>query len=122
MKVRTIISLLAIFAVAFLVIGAGCKQETQETGSAVQTFEPQTHSIDIIDFAFSPQVLTISIGDTVVWTNKDNIRHDIKSNDGNFYSIPLETGEMYAFTFNQAGTFKYRCGLHPTMEGTIIVE
>lgn len=112
--------LIATILVSLLVIGAGCEQEG--TGSVVQKFGPQTYNVEIIDYAFSPQTLNIKTGDTVIWTNKDNIRHDIKSNDGSFYSIPLDTGEMYAFTFNHEGTFKYRCGLHPTMEGTIIVE
>lgn len=121
MKLNLVIGLIALLITSILVIGAGCEQ-SQGTGSAVNIGGPQTYSVEIMDYAFSPQTLNIKTGDTVIWTNQDSIRHDIKSNDGSFYSIPLDTGEMYAFTFNTRGTFKYRCSLHPTMEGTIIVE
>lgn len=121
MKHIIALGIAAVIIVFLLVAGAGCEQQVQETGKAIET-GPQTYNVDIINFEFSPQTLSIKVGDTVTWTNQDSIRHDIKSNDGNFYSIPLDTGQTYSFTFNQPGTFDYRCGLHPTMEGTIIVE
>jgi len=123
MKINLVIAILLLLSASFLLIGAGCEsmQQGQETGKVIETGS-QTYNIDIINFEFSPQTLNIKVGDTVTWTNQDSIRHDIKSNDGDFYSIPLNQGESYSFTFNQPGTFDYRCGLHPTMEGTIIVE
>jgi len=120
MKLSLLIGLATLLIASVLVIGAGCEQE--ETGSVVQEFGPQTYKIDLIDFDISPRELTIKVGDSVTWTNQGSAKHDVRSNDGSFYSIPLETGESYTFTFNQAGTFKYKCGLHPGVEGAIIVE
>ncbi len=120
MKLNLLIGIVLLLIALVFVIGAGCEQQ-QGTGSVIKA-GPQTYNVDIIDYSFSPQTLNIKVGDTVIWTNKDSIRQDVKSNDGSFYSIPLETGETYSFTFNTPGTFKYKCGLHPTMEGTIIVE
>ena len=120
MKTNVIIAMVLLL-MTVLLIGAGCQEQVQETGKVIET-GPQTYNVDIANFEFSPQTLTIKVGDTVTWTNQDSIRHDIKSNDGDFYSIPLNQGESYSFTFSQPGTFEYRCGLHPTMKGTIIVE
>lgn len=87
-----------------------------------QTEEPQTFNVDIGDFAFTPQNLTINTGDTVVWTNRDSEVHTVTSNDGDFDSGNLDEGEDYSMTFNEEGTYDYHCTLHPDMIGRIIVE
>ena len=39
-----------------------------------------------------------------------------------FKSPALDTDETFAFTFNEAGTFKYYCTIHPRMQATVIVQ
>lgn len=83
---------------------------------------PTTHNIDISNFAFSPSTLTISVGDTVTWTNKDAVGHTIFSYSNTFKSDTLSQGQTYSHTFTAAGTFEYHCSLHPSMTGTITVQ
>ena len=121
MRAQNIIALAILLStLALFTIGTGCEQES--TGSAIFDREPQTYTVEIIDYEFSPDTIAIHKGDTIQWINKGSSMHDVRSNEGRFYSIPLGTGETYSFTFHEAGIFKYRCGMHPTMEGTIIVE
>ena len=39
-----------------------------------------------------------------------------------FKSPALDTGESFSYTFKDAGTFEYYCGLHPRMTGKIVVK
>lgn len=79
-------------------------------------------SVDISGFAFNPSFLEINVGDRVVWTNSDSVLHTVAANNGEFSSGSLRKGDAYAFVFSKAGAYKYYCGVHPSMEGTIIVR
>ena len=81
-----------------------------------------THAVAIADFAFSPATLTITAGDTVTWTNEDQVEHTATSTTGAFDSGLLGQGASYSFTFTTAGTFDYLCTPHPTMTGQIVVH
>lgn len=80
-----------------------------------------THTVDIVDFAFSPATLTITAGDTVTWTNLDAIEHTATSTSGAFDSGLLGQGQSFSLTFTTPGTYDYLCTPHPTMTGQIVV-
>ncbi len=77
------------------------------------------YKIEIKNFAFSPSALTIKKGDTVSWTNKDSVPHQIKS--AVFNSAVLSTGESFQFDFSTVGEYNYSCAIHPSMLGKITV-
>ncbi|MBV9860239.1 MAG: cupredoxin family copper-binding protein [Alphaproteobacteria bacterium] len=90
-------------------------------GHAAAAAAPQ---VVIDDFTFGPAVMTVARGTTVTWTNKDDDPHTVAS-DGDpklFKSPALDTDQSFAFTFNEAGTFKYFCTIHPRMRGTVVVQ
>lgn len=62
-------------------------QTTPAPSAAPQT-TAQTYNVTISNFAFSPQDLTIKVGDTVVWMNKDAVIHNIRSDSGNKLNSP----------------------------------
>lgn len=75
---------------------------------------------------FTPQTVTISVGTTVIWTNRTNIPHTVTSDDGKSFDSgmanPITAGMTYSFKFTKPGTYKYHCAIHPEMmTGTIIV-
>lgn len=78
--------------------------------------------VTISNSAFSPRTLTIKKGQTVQWTNSDNLDHSIKANDGSFKSGTLKRKQTYSYTFKKAGKFAYACTLHPREKGTIVVN
>ena len=81
----------------------------------------QDEKVTIDNFTFTPPELTVKVGDTVTWTNRDDIPHTVVS-AGKFRSKALDTDNSYSFTFTEAGDYKYFCGLHPHMTGMIKVE
>jgi MYXO-CTERM domain-containing protein len=79
------------------------------------------HPVDIAGFAFSPQTVTIAVGDTVTWTNADAQGHTATANDGSFDTGTIASNTSKSATFATAGTFAYHCKIHPTMTATIVV-
>ncbi len=79
-------------------------------------------AVQIGNFTFKAQVLTVKPGTTVTWTNADDIPHTVTSNTGVFKSKVLDSGDKFSFTFAKAGQFSYFCSLHPHMTGSIIVK
>ena len=94
--------------------------QTTDAGQATATTE-----VKIEDYAYVPATIKVKAGDTVTWTNKDTVRHDVQS-DVNSADAPssslLDKDESYSFKFTKAGTYTYHCSPHPYMKGTVIVE
>ena len=78
--------------------------------------------VTIADFAFDPGDLTVSVGDTVTWTNDDGTEHTVTSDDDAFDSGDISGGDTFEQTFDEAGEFAYHCSIHSQMSGTITVE
>lgn len=72
--------------------------------------------------AYSPETVDISTGDTVRWTNLDSTTHTVTGTGTNFGSENLNQGDSYEFLFTDPGTYEYYCRIHPSMNGTVIVE
>jgi plastocyanin len=81
-----------------------------------------TNMVTIDNFTFTPSELTVAVGTTVKWVNHDDIPHTVVNKDKVFRSKALDTDDSYSFTFTNAGTFDYFCGLHPHMVGKVIVK
>ncbi|WUJ67907.1 cupredoxin family copper-binding protein [Kribbella soli] len=81
------------------------------------------NSVDIKEFAFGPQNITVKVGTTVTWTNDDQDPHTVTSQNGSgpLKSSTLQNGDKYQYTFTKAGTFDYLCTIHPFMTGTVVV-
>lgn len=79
-----------------------------------------THTVEIGDGFFSPSSLTVTVGDTVTWTNVDDSPHTVTAS-GAFDSGNLDAGQSFSFTFTEAGTFGYVCNYHDEMTATITV-
>jgi plastocyanin len=90
------------------------------TASAQQNPEPSEVKID--NFSFGPGTLTVSVGTTITWTNRDDIPHTVVSTEGVFKSKVLDTDEKFSFTFSKAGSYPYFCSIHPKMTGKVVVQ
>jgi amicyanin len=78
--------------------------------------------VNIDNFTFGPEKLTVKAGTTVTWTNEDDIPHTVASSTKAFKSKALDTDDSFSFTFTTPGTYEYFCSLHPHMVGTVVVE
>jgi amicyanin len=96
---------------ALLAFGAVAAQETKEA-----------NVVTIDNFTFTAKETTVPVGTTVKWVNHDDIPHNVIDKNKAFRSKALDTDDSYSFTFASAGTYDYFCGLHPQMQGKIIVK
>jgi plastocyanin len=81
------------------------------------------NKIEIKDFAFNPQTLTVKSGEKVTWINRDEEPHTIVSVEKQFKkSTALDTDQEFTITAGAPGTYTYFCSVHPKMTGTIVVE
>jgi plastocyanin len=94
-------------------------------------------SARVVDTDFLPGKLVVSAGTTVTWTQVGDQPHSVSSNDDVFESSPdcsptasdmcLGEGDVFTYTFEKPGTFKYYCRVHGLpdgtgMTGTVVVE
>ncbi len=78
--------------------------------------------VSIDNFRFGPTSITVPVGTTVTWTNRDDMVHTVTASTRAFSSPGLETGETFSHTFDKPGTYQYFCALHPRMTGTVVVQ
>jgi len=76
----------------------------------------------MMNLAFVPGSVSVTVGSTVVWTNRDQFPHDVTSNGGGFASDTLQAGNSFSTTFSAPGSYSYICSIHPTMTGTVVVN
>ena len=78
--------------------------------------------IEIKDFAFNPQTITVKAGEKVTWINRDEEPHTVVSVEKQFKkSTALDTDQEFTITAGAPGTYTYFCSVHPKMTGTIMV-
>lgn len=87
----------------------------------------ETKKVDMKNFKFDPQTITINVGDTITWTNGDQKEHTATADDGSFNTDDVAPGQSASQTFTKAGTFAYYCKYHggpggKGMSGTIVVQ
>jgi len=78
--------------------------------------------VDIDQFTFLPQRITVKAGTTVTWINEDDVPHTVASSIKFFKSKALDTADKFSFTFTTPGTYDYFCSVHPHMTGAVVVE
>ena len=78
--------------------------------------------VDIDQFTFLPQRITVKAGTTVTWINEDDVPHTIVSSSKVFKSKALDTADKFSFTFTTPGKYDYFCSVHPYMTGAVVVE
>jgi plastocyanin len=79
-------------------------------------------AVAISGFAFGPASVTVSVGDTVTWTNNDAQTHTATADDASWDAGNIAGGGgTKSVTFATAGTFPYHCAIHPAMTGSVTV-
>ena len=100
---------------------------TNQGGSAASTHtitiaSPSTVTdVSIVNLAFEPQVVTITVDSSVRWTNTDIVTHTSTSDTGVWDSGDLGPGGTFTETFNTLGVYAYHCNIHSQMRGTVVV-
>jgi plastocyanin len=90
--------------------------------SDITAQQPPTAEVKIDNFSFAPATLTVAVGTTVTWSNREDVPHQVDSPNKVFKSKVLNKDEKFSYTFSKAGSYPYVCSIHPQMTGTIVVH
>jgi len=115
---NTIISKTTIAALLFGFSLFALADEMKDAGSSAAG----QNKIEIKDFAFNPQSITVKSGETITWINRDEEPHTVVSVGKQFKkSSALDTDQTYTIVAGAPGSYSYFCSVHPKMTGTIVV-
>lgn len=81
----------------------------------------KVYSVTIENMQFSPQRLTVRVGDRVVWVNKDLFPHTATADAKAFDSHAIAPSASWTYVAHHAGDYSYGCTFHPTMKGMLTV-
>lgn len=103
--------------------GCGGDEQPRAASTVPGATGATTDKVAVKDFSFSPESTTVRAGTTVTWTFEDDADHSVEPVGGSEpkKSPDLQGGKTYTFTFEKAGTFAYRCGIHNAMTGSVVV-
>lgn len=83
----------------------------------------KNQALTINNMAFNPNSVTISVGDTVEWTNLMNLDHTVTPDNGEFPSSGhIKPQAKFSHTFTTSGSISYHCEIHPFMKGSVVVR
>ena len=83
----------------------------------------QTVEISIEKYTFTPQEVSIRVGDSVKWVNHEKrTSHSVVfPQEGGRESERLFPDESWQRRFAEPGRYPYHCGPHPEMKGLVVV-
>lgn len=119
MSTRMRAAVLGVAAVAALGAG-GCGED--DGGSAAGASDEATHSVEIADFEYAPETLTVPAGTKVTWTNSDEAPHTATADYESFDTGTLRDGDEVGVVLDEPGTYTYYCRFHAFMKATVEVE
>lgn len=108
----------ALVALAVAVAGCGGGSSNPAPAGGKQVNET------IVDFKFKPASVTVPVGSSVTWTNKDAAPHTATAKPGApamFDTGRLGKGQSKKVEFEKAGTYTYFCEFHPFMTAKLVV-
>ncbi len=84
-------------------------------------YAPTSVAVTISQMKFQPDTLRVHKGDTVIFTNKDVVDHDVTElPDSAWTSGPLHPGDSWKWIADS--TAYYFCSIHVVMRGTVTVN
>lgn len=138
-KTRSLIHFFMLIVVSFSLItftGCGSDSPGNTTGpggnsnnnNGGEVDEQGENEVWLEAASFNVSNLQISAGTTVTWTNKSNTPHTVTSGNRSdddagdlFDSGDMGAGQVFSYTFEEAGTYDYFCGYHSGMSATVTV-
>ena len=78
------------------------------------------HHVVIDGMKFTPQVVQVKKGDTIVWENRDMFVHNVTA--AGVKSGDLQPGTTWRWAVPATMSFDYLCTLHPVMKGRVEVK
>jgi plastocyanin len=90
--------------------------------SAPGAVRPRAHVLKITGFEFLPSRITVSVGDTLTWSNEDIVPHTATAIGGAWNSGTIAAKGRATVVVRASGRIEYQCALHPSMKGMVVAE
>lgn len=123
-KIKWVISTIVLSIIAGIIFYS-CGKSSGSYNNNSNPGGTTANTVVIKNFAFSPASITVNKGTKVTWVNNDGATHTVTATDnGNTFNSGsiASGGGTFSFTFNTAGTFNYKCSIHPQMLGSVQVQ
>jgi plastocyanin len=109
--------------VSIFLTGGAAGAAGEMTGDASPESAMASVQVDIANFAYDPDPVTVPAGGSITWTNQDSAPHTATATDrAVLQSGTLNEGDSFTQAFETPGTYEYFCEFHANMSGTVIVE
>ena len=109
----------ALLATSFTLAACSDSDGTGD-GDGASAGPPADATVDLKPTTFEPDEVTVKVGETVAWKWGGGVQHDVV---GEGFKSKLQSKGEFRHTFDEAGTFDYKCEVHPTtMTGKVTVE
>lgn len=122
MKPRQVFAVfVTLMVIASVLVGLAVTRLTA-TGKAV--IPPSSVTVQIINYAFVPENVSIQANTTITWINNDTVAHYIVSDSGSPLALDsgvINPGGSYSHAFAINGIYPYHCSIHPFMKGNVTV-
>lgn len=121
---RRLVAVALVGVVALGACGSDSDDDAEDGAAADSPAALDDGVVAIVNFKFVPTPASVPVGTTVTWRNDDSAPHTATSDSGSaieFDSGNLAEGDTYEHTFDEAGTFTYRCDIHQYMTAQITV-
>lgn len=82
---------------------------------------PSLYTVKIEQMKFSPEVLEVHKGDTIMWDNRDMVAHNVtEKKQGGWSSSALQPGNTWKLVVKEDAD--YFCSIHPVMKGKLVLK
>jgi len=82
---------------------------------------PTSYTVVIDKMKFGPVAAVLHKGDTIVWINRDFLRHSATAADHSF-DVDLPPNSKAKTVLNKTGAIAFVCRYHPGMRGVLQVR
>jgi len=113
------IVVLAVAVLGGLLLSSGSANDENATPTVIDDLAV---TIEIDGFRYRPPNLSVPVGATVTWVNRDKAPHHQEARDKTWKTNLLQRDEESVITFDEPGTWEYYCTIHPFMTATLTVR
>jgi plastocyanin len=92
-----------------------------ETTGTTTLAATSPNTVEISSSSFQPNLITVPVGTTVTWINRDTKDQTVTSMSKAFDSGNIASGAQFTNTFSNPGTYDYYSTINPSMKGKVIV-
>jgi plastocyanin len=103
------------------VTACGSSAEKNAAATATPSRQPAVVQVSMRHNRFSPERITLRVGQTVRWTNHDTVAHTVASQSLRLASEGIEGGQAYTYRARRPGRFPYYCTIHAGQTGVLVI-